>query len=106
MHIDTDRMQVSMFYIENFDAKLPIILRQARVDLRRQNIRDQTLDDMDRRVFLARSAYATDPGDRSVRTAIESRIRALFTLGPRVVSVKHADIVQALGEAARGTESA
>lgn len=103
MHIETDKMLVSMFYIENFDARLPMISRLARVDLRRQNIKDQTFDATDRRVFLARSAYATDPRDRSDRTNIEARIRGLFKLGQRVVSVRHADIVHALAEASKAT---
>lgn len=96
MHIDTDRMLVSMFYMVNFDAKLPIIVRIARIDMKRQGIKDQTFDAADKRVFLARSAYATDLSDRANRTSIEARIRGLFKLGPRVVSVKHADLAQAL----------
>ncbi|WP_267358501.1 MULTISPECIES: hypothetical protein [unclassified Methylobacterium] len=101
IHIDTDKMLVSMFYIENFDAKLPIILRMARVDLKRQTIRDQNFDASDRRVFLARSAYATDPGDRADRTMIEARIRSLINLGQHVSSVKYTELVQVLSEAAK-----
>lgn len=101
IHIDTGTLSVSMLYIADFDARLPIIVRLSRVDLRRQAMSDRAMDAGSRRVFLARSAYATDAGERSVRLGIESRVRGLLGLKEGAVSVRHADIVQALKEAAK-----
>ncbi len=75
IQVDTERLQVSMSYIDDFDAKLPLIVRSSRVDLRKQSITNKAFDAGSQRVFLARSAYASDDRDRLERKSIEARIR-------------------------------
>ncbi|WP_187193445.1 MULTISPECIES: DNA phosphorothioation-associated putative methyltransferase [unclassified Methylobacterium] len=99
IRLDSDRLVVSLLYVEEFDAKLPIVVREAKVDLRKQTISDRTLDAEDRRIVLSRSAYSIDDGDRSERRAIEARIRGLLVLDEAVMTVRHADVVRALDDA-------
>lgn len=101
MQIDVKNLLVNLFYIEMFDAKLPMVHRLSRVDLRKQIIKDQVLNEQDRRIFLARSSYATDPIEAAERGGIEARIRVLLKLREGILTVRHADIVRALRDAAR-----
>lgn len=103
--VDTARMQVDLFYLEDFDARLPVIVRRSRVDLRRQTLSDMVFAEDDRRVFLARSRYATDEVERAERHGVERRIRGLPGVRGDDTSVRHSDIVHALREASKAADA-
>ncbi|SDM66221.1 DNA phosphorothioation-associated putative methyltransferase [Methylobacterium phyllostachyos] len=100
VRIDMEKMAVSLLYITDFEAKLPLIVRDVRINLRNQAISDKIFDEDGRRVFLARSAYATDERERVQREAIETRVRRLLALQGTAQTVRHANIVRALKDAA------
>lgn len=103
--IDTVKMQVDLLFAADFDAKLPVIVRRTRVDLRRQIINDRFLDGDDRRIFVARSCYATDEAERAIRQDIEMRIARLGIERRGELTVRQVDVARALRENAEPKDS-
>lgn len=96
LRINAVKGTLSLYFIADFDAKLPSVSRIARIDLRRQGIHDRQFDGADDFVLLCRSAYAPDPAERDERRSVEERIRRLLGLPDGKLTVSRGDIARAI----------
>lgn len=94
--LDVGKRRVSLIFLADFDARLPLVERIVTIDLGRRDYRDRRMDEAGRHVLLHRSRYAVDDAERAERRSTERRIRALLGLEPEVLSVSQSKVVAGL----------
>lgn len=100
LRINAVKGTLSLFFVPEFDARLPHVTRIVRVDLRRQTIRDRSYEGDECLALLCRSAYAEAGPDHDDRAAIEGRVIRLLGLSEGAMTARRSDIAFALREQA------
>lgn len=103
LRIDIAKGTVVLYHLEDFDARLPIVIRIATINLKRQTIDDRVLEPRDRTIFLCRSCYTEDPAEKADRHAVEARVRAVLSLPEQQILVAKSVLEEAVRRGVRGS---
>lgn len=96
LRVNAAKGTLTLYFVRDFDARLPQVTRIVRVDLGRQTIRDRAHEGAESLLLLCRSAYAEVGRDREDRAAIEGRVLRLLNLSTGTMTVRHGDVARVL----------
>ncbi|MGU3389002.1 DNA phosphorothioation-associated putative methyltransferase [Methylobacterium sp. D53M] len=96
LRVNSAKGTLSLYFVRDFDARLPQVTRIVRVDLGRQTIRDRTYEGAESLLLVCRSAYAEAGPEREDRAAIEGRAIRLLNLPSGTMTVRRYEVARAL----------
>ncbi len=103
LRIHVGKGRVTLYHLEEFDARMPLVDRISTIDLKRQSIDDRRLEGRDRAILLCRSCYAADAAEAAERRAFEVKLRAILDIPQEQMLVAKSLLEDAVGRASTTT---